>query len=177
LKEKDPSTGSLQSLSPTLSERKKEFSTWQRYDYTISTDPSRLNVDLIHDFLSKQSYWATGRSRDVVERSIQNSLSFGIYRGRDQVGFARVVTDYATFAWIADVFVVLEHRGQGLSKWLMETIIAHPRLQGFRRWVLSTKDAHGLYEKFGFIKLHRPERWMERLDPNMKESPDYWQPV
>ena len=177
MKEKDPSTGSLQSLSPTLSEREREFSTWQRDDYSISTDPSRLNVDLIHDFLSKQSYWATGRSRDVVERSIQNSLSFGIYREGDQVGFARVVTDYATFAWIADVFVLPEHRGQGLSKWLMETIIAHPRLQGFRRWVLSTKDAHGLYEKFGFIKLHRPERWMERPDPNMKESPDYWKNV
>jgi len=177
LKEKDPSTGSLQSLSQTLSEGEREFSTWQRDDYSISTDPSRLNVDLIHDFLSKQSYWATGRSRDVVERSIQNSLSFGIYREGDQVGFARVVTDYATFAWIADVFVLPEHRGQSLSTWLMETIIAHPRLQGFRRWVLSTKDAHGLYEKFGFIKLHRPERWMERPDPNMKESPDYWKNV
>jgi GNAT superfamily N-acetyltransferase len=84
------------------------------------------------------------------------------------------VTDYATFAWIADVFVLPEHRGRGLSKWLMEVMIAHPLLQGFRRWVLSTKDAHGLYERFGFIKLHRPERWMERPDPNMKESPDYW---
>src|SRR5438270_869929 len=88
--------------------------------------------------------------------------------------FARIVTDYATFAWVADVFVLPEHRGRGLSKWLMEVIIAYPRLQGFRRWVLSTKDAHGLYERFGFIKLHRPERWMERPDPNMKESPDYW---
>ena len=84
------------------------------------------------------------------------------------------MTDYATFGWVADVFVLPEYRGQGLSKWLMEVIIAHPHLQGFRRWVLSTKDAHGLYEKFGFIKLHRPERWMERPDPNMKESPDYW---
>ena len=84
------------------------------------------------------------------------------------------MTDYATFAWVADVFVLPEHRGRGLSKWLMEVIIAHPQLQGFRRWVLSTKDAHGLYERFGFIKLHRSERWMERADPNMKESPDYW---
>jgi len=176
LKEKQTSLDS-QSLSPALSQKEREFSTWQRGEYSISTDPSRLNVDLIHDFLSKQSYWATGRLRDVVERSIQNSLSFGIYRGRDQVGFARIVTDYATFAWIADVFVLPEHRGQGLSRWLMETMIAHPRLQGFRRWVLSTKDAHGLYEKFGFIKLHRPERWMERPDPNMKESPDYWKPA
>jgi GNAT superfamily N-acetyltransferase len=85
-----------------------------------------------------------------------------------------VVTDYATFAWIADVFVLPEHRGRGLAKWLMEVVLAHPQLQGFRRWVLSTKDAHGVYERFGFIKLYRPDRWMERHDPNMKESPDYW---
>jgi len=149
--------------------------TWQRGEYEISTDAARLNLDLIHQYLAEESYWATGRSPDTVARSIRHSLSFGIYRGSDQVGFARIVTDYATFAWVADVFVLPEHRGRGLSKWLMEVIIAHPQLQGFRRWVLSTKDAHGLYEKFGFMKLHRPERWMERPDPNMKESPDYWQ--
>ncbi len=147
---------------------------WERGEYSISTDRSRLNVELIHDYLSNTSYWATGRSLEVVERSIENSLCFGIYKNLGQVGFARVVTDYATFAWIADAFVLLDHRGRGLSKWLMEVMIAHPQLQGFRRWVLSTKDAHGLYERFGFIKLHRPERWMERPDPNMKESPDYW---
>jgi len=148
--------------------------TWHRDEYEISTDPSRLNIDLIHDFLSNNSYWAAGRARDVVERSIENSLPFGIYKGSVQIGFARVVTDYATFAWVADLFVLAEHRERGLSKWLMDVIIAHPQLQGFRRWVLSTKDAHGLYERFGFMKLHRPERWMERPDPNMKESPDYW---
>jgi len=148
---------------------------WRRDDYEISTDKSRLDLELIHNYLSNDSYWATGRSREVVERSIENSLPFGIYTQNGQVGFARIVTDYATFAWVADVFVLPEHRGRGLSKWLMEVIIAHPRLQGFRRWVLSTKDAHGLYEKFGFIPLHRPERGMERPDPNMKESPDYWQ--
>jgi GNAT superfamily N-acetyltransferase len=147
---------------------------WQRGDYQISTDRSRLNADLIHSFLSNTSYWATGRSLEVVERSIENSLCFGIYQNSEQVGFARVVTDYATFAWIADVFVLPEHRGRGLSKWLMEVMLVHPQLQGFRRWVLSTKDAHGVYERFGFIKLHRPDRWMERPDPNMKESPDYW---
>jgi GNAT superfamily N-acetyltransferase len=164
-----------QSLSPTLSQREeKARTTWQRGEYSISTDRSRLNLDLIHDYLSNNTYWATGRSRDVVKRSIENSLPFGIYKGNVQVGFARIVTDYATFAWVADVFVVEEHRGQGLSKWLMEIVLSHPELQGFRRWVLSTKDAHGLYERFGFIKLHRPERWMERPDPNMKESPDYW---
>jgi GNAT superfamily N-acetyltransferase len=148
--------------------------TWQRGDYEISTDLSRLNLDLIHQYLSTRTYWAGGRSREVVQRSIENSFPFGLYKGNEQVGFARVVTDYATFAWIADVFILPEHRGQGLSKWMMEVMIEHPRLQGFRRWVLATKDAHGLYEKFGFITLHRPERWMERPDPNMKESPDYW---
>jgi GNAT superfamily N-acetyltransferase len=129
---------------------------------------------LIHDYLSNTSYWATGRSLEVVQRSIENSLPFGIYKESEQVGFARVVTDYATFAWIADVFVLPGHRGHGLSKRMMEVMLSHPQLQGFRRWVLSTKDAHGLYERFGFIELHRPERWMERPDPNMKESPDYW---
>jgi len=148
--------------------------TWERDGYVISTDRSRLNIALIHDFLSKTSYWAIDRARDVVERSIDNSLSFGVYKGNDQVGFARVVTDYATFAWIADVFVLPEHRGQGLSKWLMDVMLSHSQLQGFRRWVLATKDAHGLYEHYGFIPLHRPERWMERPDPNMQESPDYW---
>ena len=147
---------------------------WEQGDYVISTDSSRLDVELIHDFLSKTAYWASGRTLDVVERSIENSLPFGIYKGNNQVGFARVVTDYATFAWIADVFVLPEHRNQGLSKWLMEVILSHPRLEGFRRWVLATKDAHSLYARFGFIPLHRPERWMERPDPSMRESPDYW---
>jgi GNAT superfamily N-acetyltransferase len=147
---------------------------WERGDYLISTDRSRLDIELVHNFLSKTTYWAVGRTRDVVQRSIENSLSFGVYKENDQVGFARVVTDYATFAWIADVFVLPEHRGHGLSKWLMEVMLSHPQLQGFRRWVLATKDAHTLYERFGFIPLHRPERWMERPDPNMQESPDYW---
>jgi GNAT superfamily N-acetyltransferase len=147
---------------------------WERDGYVISTDRSRLDIDLIHDFLSKTSYWAIGRAREVVQRSIDNSLSFGVYQGSYQVGFARVVTDYATFAWIADVFVLPEHRGHGLSKWLMDVMLSHSQLQGFRRWVLATKDAHALYERYGFISLHRPERWMERPDPNMQESPDYW---
>ena len=150
--------------------------TWQQGEYTISTDQSRLDLNLIHDFISNQTYWGRGRSRDVVKRSIENSLAFGVYHGDRQVAFARIVTDYATFAWVADVFVMPDYRGRGLSKWLMEVIIAHPRLQGFRRWVLATKDAHGLYERFGFSELHRPERWLERPDPKMQESPDYWQP-
>jgi len=149
---------------------------WERGEYLITTDPSRLDVVLIHNFLSNESYWAVGRSVEVVKRSLDNSLCFGIYRKTEQVGFARVVTDFATFAWLADVFVVSEHRGRGLAKWLMEVILAHPDLLGFRRWVLATKDAQSLYALFGFIPLHRPERWMERPDPSMRESPDYWKP-
>ncbi|MEO7971838.1 MAG: GNAT family N-acetyltransferase [bacterium] len=149
---------------------------WERGEYQIKTDRSRLDVAFIHHFLSTQTYWAVGRSVEVVRRSIDNSFCFGIYKGAEQVGFARVVTDFATFAWLADVFVIPDHRGRGLAKWLMEVILAHSELQGFRRWVLATKDAHGLYERFGFIPLHRPERWMERPDPNMRESPDYWHP-
>lgn len=147
---------------------------WHRGDYTISTDNGRLEIPIIHHYLSNESYWAQGRSVETVQLALENSFNFGIYKNDRQVGFARVVTDFATFAWVADVFVLPEHRGQGLSKWLMEVILGHPRLQGFRRWVLATKDAHRLYERFGFIPLHRPERWMERPDPNMRESPDYW---
>lgn len=147
---------------------------WQRDDYAISDDPARLDIDLIHGFLTNESYWAPGRSVETVRRAIDNSLPFGLYRGEEQIGFARVVTDYATFAWIADVFLLEEFRGRGLAKWLMNVILSHPQLQGFRRWVLATKDAHELYRPFGFRELHRPERWMERPDPNMQESPDYW---
>lgn len=109
-----------------------------------------------------------------MQRSLDNSLNFGIFKENQQVGFARVVTDFATFGWIADVFILEEHRGKGLAKWLMKSILSHPRLQGFRRWVLATKDAHELYRKFGFQELRRPERWLERPDPQM-EAPDYWQ--
>lgn len=149
---------------------------WHKDDYTISTERSRLDLGVIHRYISEESYWGKGRALEVVRRSVENSLPFGIYKGDELVGFARVVTDYATFAWLADVFVLEAHRGRGLSKWLMEVILSHTELQGFRRWVLATKDAQGLYRRFGFIDLHRPERWMERPDPNMKESPDYWQP-
>jgi GNAT superfamily N-acetyltransferase len=147
---------------------------WRRGEYSISTDKSRLDLETIHDYLSNTSYWAKGRSRETISRSIENSVAFGIYRGREQVGFARIITDYATFAWVADVFVLENARGQGLGKWLMEVILSHPELQGFRRWVLATKDAHELYRKFGFEELKRPERWMERHDPQTEEKPDYW---
>ena len=148
---------------------------WHQGEYIISNDRARLNVGLIHNFLSNSSYWALGRDIEIVRRAIGNSLNFGLYQGEQQIGFARVVTDYATFAWIADVFVLEEHRGHGLGKWLMKVIVSHPDLQGFRRWVLATKDAHDLYRGFGFRELKRPERWMERPDPQMQETPDYWQ--
>lgn len=145
----------------------------ERGEYTISTDNARLDLNLIHDFLTT-SYWATGRSIETIRRSVENSLSFGVYKGKDQIGFARVITDYATFAWIADVFILESFRGQGLSKWLIEVIISRPDLQRFRRWLLATRDAHELYRKFGFTELKLPERWMERHDPNTPERPDYW---
>ncbi|HEX8143433.1 MAG TPA: GNAT family N-acetyltransferase [Pyrinomonadaceae bacterium] len=147
---------------------------WVRGEYSISTDKARLDLQAIHDYLSNTSYWAKGRSAETIERSIENSLAFGIYRGRELVGFARVITDYATFAWLADVFVLDEARGKGLGKWLVEVILSHPELQGLRRWLLATKDAHELYRRFGFEELKRPERWMERHDPQTEEKPDYW---
>jgi GNAT superfamily N-acetyltransferase len=128
--------------------------------YEISTDPARLDLDVIHGYL-REAYWSPGVARDVVERSIARSLCFGLYApGGAQAGFARVVTDGATFAWIADVFVLEPHRGRGVGVWLMETLLAHPDLQGLRRTVLATEDAHGLYARFGFEPLPMPERWM-----------------
>ena len=121
----------------------------KRDEYLISTDIRRLDLEVIHDFLSN-SYWAEGRSLDVVIKSIHNSLSFGLYKGDSQIGFARVITDYSTFAYIADVFVLPEHRGAGLGVWLMEETMSHAELQGLRRWLLVTRDAHDLYRRFGF---------------------------
>ncbi len=155
--------------------RKSEMmSEWQRGEYTISTEQKRLDIAVIHGFLSTSSYWAKGRPVEVVRRSIANSLAFGLYNDTAQVGFARVVSDYATFAWLADVFILDAFRGQGLGKWLVGVIIAHPELQGFRRWLLATKDAHELYRGVGFDALRLPERFMERNDPAMQERPDYW---
>lgn len=131
-----------------------------RNGFTISTDKSRLDVRAVHEFLSERSYWAQDIPFDVVRRSIENSLCFGVYDGGGQVGFARVITDFATFAYIADVFILEGHRGRGLSKWLVESILAHPDLQGLRRWMLATRDAHELYGRFGFQSLGNPERFM-----------------
>jgi GNAT superfamily N-acetyltransferase len=124
-------------------------------EYEISTDPARLDHELIHRFLAEESYWARGRARDVVERSIDGSLPFGVYRGGEQVGFARVVTDGTTFAWLADVFVVGSHRGRGVGKRLVETVLEHPELRGVQRWLLGTADAHELYRRFGFRETDR----------------------
>jgi N-acetylglutamate synthase-like GNAT family acetyltransferase len=134
----------------------------RRGDYTISTEPDRLDVAAIHAYLTR-SYWSPGIPRAIVERALAHSLSFGIFHGDAQVGFARVVTDRATFAYLADVYVLEDHRGQGLSKWLLETVLAHPELQGLRRFLLATRDAHGLYARYGFEPLANPTRLMEIL--------------
>jgi GNAT superfamily N-acetyltransferase len=134
--------------------------------FVISTDPERLVLDVVYEFLTG-CYWAKGVPRDVVARSIENSLCFGIYADGNQVGFARVISDYATYAYIGDVFVLEACRGRGLAKWLMECILRHPRLQGLRRWSLVTGDAHGLYSQFGFTPLQAPERWMEIQRPDV----------
>jgi GNAT superfamily N-acetyltransferase len=138
---------------------------WHRDGYTISDDQSRLDLDVIHGFLAR-SYWATGVPRDAVERSIEHSLNLGLYGGDEQIGYARVVTDYARFAYLADVFVLEEHRGNGLGIWLVESVIGHPGLQGLQRWMLGTADAHSLYEKVGFVAMARPERFMEIAPPD-----------
>ena len=130
--------------------------------YEISDDPGRLDLDGIHRYLSEDSYWAQKIPREVVARSVAHSLCFGVYADTEQVGFARVVSDRATFAFLADVFILPEHRGRGLSKRLMAAITAHPDLQGLRRWMLATADAHGLYRQYGFAALAKPERFMER---------------
>jgi GNAT superfamily N-acetyltransferase len=133
--------------------------------YTISTDQSRIDIQTIHEYLSQQSYWAVGRPLDTVQHSIKHSLCFGVYQGTKQAGFARVVTDYATFAWLCDVFILENHRGQGLAKWLIETIVQHPDLSGLKLFLLATSDAHGLYKQYGsFSPLPNPEKWMVRIN-------------
>ncbi|HBE82431.1 MAG: GNAT family N-acetyltransferase [Blastocatellia bacterium] len=138
----------------------------ERDGLLISTERSLLQIDSIHRFLSQESYWAAERTKEQTITAIENSICFGIYDGNEQVGFARVVSDCATFAYVGDVYVIGTHRGRGLSKWLMQTIIDHPELQGLRRWILATRDAHGLYSQFDFEPLRFPERWMERTAPN-----------
>lgn len=132
----------------------------------ISCDRARLDLDVIHQFL-RQSYWAKGIPRSVVAKSIEHSLCFGVYEGDRQIGFGRVITDFATFAYISDVFILDAYRGQGLGKRLIQAMRDHPDLQGLRRWMLGTDDAHGLYQQFGFSPLRHPERLMEIVDPDL----------
>lgn len=142
----------------------------RRGEFLLSTDPARLDLDVIHGFLTN-CYWAKGIPREVVARSIENSLCFGIYDGSEaQIGFARVVSDFATVAYLGDVFLLESHRGRGLSKWMMECIMAHPALQHLRRWILLTRDAHGLYQQSGFTPVAAPERYMELHRPNVYEQ-------
>lgn len=142
----------------------RRFYEIRKDEWLVSTDPSLLQTDVIHNYLSKDSYWAQHIPRDVVERSISNSLCFGLYERNKQIGFARLVTDKATFAYLADVFILESFRGKGLAKWMMEVIQSHPELQGLRRWMLGTRDAHCLYEQFGWTVLDEDtrKRFMQR---------------
>ena len=139
---------------------------WRRDGLVISTDPLRLDLDAVHAFLSRRSYWAEGIPLDTMRRSIAHSLPFGVYDGDRMIAFARVVTDYAVVAYVADVFVLEEHRGRGVGKWLVEVVMQHPDLQGLRRWTLATRDAHELYRRFGFTEAD-PTRLMDKLDPDV----------
>jgi len=142
---------------------------WSNGDFEVSTDPARIDLSVVHGFLT-DCYWAKGIPAETVKRSIENSICFAVYHGRQQVGFARIISDEATFAYLADVFILPAYRGRGLSRWLMECIVAHPKLQGLRRWMLATQDAHGLYAKFGFTAIRSPERWMEIHRPHLYSS-------
>lgn len=140
---------------------------FRRGEYVISTDPARLDLDVIHEFLTN-CYWSQGIPREVVAKSVEHSLCFGIYHeSGEQVGFARVISDFATIAYLGDVFVLEAHRGRGLSKWMMECITLHPALQGLRRWILVTRDAHGLYSQFGFTPLKSAGGYMELHRPDV----------
>jgi GNAT superfamily N-acetyltransferase len=142
---------------------------WTKEVFTLSTDKTRLDTGYIHRFLST-SYWAENIPPEVVQRSIEGSLCFGVYEGGRQIGFARVITDGATFAYLADVFIDENFRGRGLSKWLLECIMTYPSLQGLRRFMLATKDAHGLHRQFGFTALTAVERWMQIYQPDIYKT-------
>jgi GNAT superfamily N-acetyltransferase len=133
--------------------------------YEISTSKERVDIDVVYNYLNNESYWAKGMPFEKLQIAIDNSMCFGIYKDDEQVGFARVITDKATFAYLCDVFVLQQHRGIGLSKWLVQTILNHPELQGLRRWTLATADAHGLYKQFGFEVINNPDRWMGIYKP------------
>jgi GNAT superfamily N-acetyltransferase len=146
---------------------------WRRGEFIISTDPARMDVDAVHRYLSEMTYWAKGVPKEVVARSLRHCLAFGVFHEPTgaQVGLARVITDRATFAYLSDVFIAPEYRGHGLSKWLMEVILAHRELQGLRRWLLFTNDAHSLYARFGFVEVPDPWRILQIHNPNVYSAP------
>jgi N-acetylglutamate synthase-like GNAT family acetyltransferase len=133
--------------------------------YEITTDKSLIDFEVVYNYLNDDSYWAQGIPKEKLKKAIENSMCFSVLKEKEQVGFARVISDQATFAYICDVFILPKARGNGLSKWLMQTIMNHPDLQGLRRWSLATFDAHGLYKQFGFKEISRPDRWMEIFKP------------
>lgn len=142
---------------------------WKKGSWVVTTDPARHDVDAIHAYLTR-AYWCEGIPREVVERATRNSLCFGLFDGSAQIGLARVVTDYATYAYLCDVYVLESHRGRGLGKWLVECVLAHPQLQGLRRFNLATRDAHELYQQFGFQSLAKPESHMEKHKPDIYKT-------
>lgn len=139
-------------------------------NYCISTDRTKLDMNAIHNFLSTQSYWCPNIPFEKVKKSIENSLNFGLYFKDQQIGFARIISDFSTVAYLADVYVLPEHRGKGLSKWMMQVIMSHPELQGLRRWMLLTADAHGLYKQFGWTQVANPDRYMELHNKNVYQK-------
>jgi len=138
--------------------------------FMASTDPGKLDIEAIHAFLSTESYWAKGIPKEIMIRAIENSLCFGVYENSRQIGFARIITDHATYAYLCDVYIIETHRGKGLAKWLMSMIMVHPSIQGLRRITLVTRDAHGLYRQFGFTALNRPEGYMELVRRDIYQS-------
>ncbi len=141
--------------------------TFHKDQFSISTDKSKLDINSIHDFLSTKAYWCLNIPKEKVQIAIENSLCFGIYEAEKQIGFARVITDFSTIAYLGDVYILEEYRGKGLSKWLMETIMNYENLQGLRRWILLTGDAHELYRQYGWTNIADPTKWMELHDKNV----------
>jgi N-acetylglutamate synthase-like GNAT family acetyltransferase len=142
---------------------------WRRGEFLVTCDPAKADVEVIAAFL-RESYWAKNIPVAVVRKSIENSLTFNLLKGEEQIGFARAITDFATIGYLGDVFVLPDYRSQGLGKWLMECVFSHPELQGFRRWILVTLDAHKLYEQFGFTRLTNPELFMENFNSAVYQS-------
>ena len=173
--------GAARAKIPAFGERRRDEaipmsvtpvpSEWRRDDFVVTTDRERFDLDVIFDFLANRSYWSHGIPRKTFERSLANSLGFALLHGKTQIGFARVISDFATVAYLGDVFVVGDYRGRGLAKWLMDCVMGHPARQGLRRWSLATSDAYGLYSQFGFTALANPEKFMELYDPDVYRSP------